>query len=277
LKAAPPGRVYAGSRGNWGGWMTFDSVAFFDLLPIEQFDTAMPWQTLSLNALYLWTLDLPNLKLCRLFNIRHVVAPATLTVPPFYRPIITASRYNLYEIDSGGYMQLGKLDRIMPMPPPWLFNSTNHDWIASDAPAQGRFIAYLSAHDPSGDDLKAAVIPSSADRDTPQLGSIADEVITPDSMIAKATAATSAVLVIKTSYHPNWRIFIDGHEQPTFMVSPSYIGTMLTPGQHQIRAEYRSSRLKKFLMVLGCLTLVATVGASVFGLEPRLFRNTSAS
>ena len=247
----------------------------YDLLPIEQFDTVMPWQTLSLNALYLWNLNLPNLKLCRLFNIRHVIAPLTLRVPPFYRPIATASRYNLYEIDSGGYMQLGTLARIMPMPHGRKFYTTNNAWIVSDAPARGQFIAYLSVHDALRDDLKAVISPDATGKDPLQLGSIEDEVITPDSMTARATATAAAVLVIKTSYHPNWHVFVDGHEQPAFMVSPSYIGTLLTPGQHQIRAEYRSSQLKKLLMVLSCLTLVAVIGASAFGLEPRIFRNTS--
>ena len=156
------------------------------------------------------------------------------------------------------------------------FNTTNRDWIASDAPARGRFIAYL----PGGalsDSLKDAVAASPAEQDDPAPGSIEDEVITPVSMRAKASASTSAVLVMKVSYHPNWHVFVDGHEQPAFMVSPSYIGTLLTPGQHQIRAEYRSGRLKKFLMLISFLTLAATVGVSAFGLERRVFRTISSS
>jgi hypothetical protein len=277
LRAAPPGRVYAGTRGNWGSWMTFERVFFYDLLPIAQFDTVMPWQTLSLNALYLWNLNLPNLKLCRLFNIRHVVAPSTVSVPSFYRPVVTASRYNLYEIDSGGYIQLGTLAKIIPMPHDRKFYATNNDWIVSDAPARGQFIAYLSAHDPVRDTLKAVLNPDATGQDSPPLGSIEDEIVTPDSMSARATATTAAVLVIKTSYHPNWHVFVDGHEQSAFMVSPSYIGTLLTPGQHQIRAEYRSSLLKKLLMVLSCLTLVSIIGARAFGSERRIFPTTSNS
>jgi hypothetical protein len=52
---------------------------------------------------------------------------------------------------------------------------------------------------------------------------------------------------------------VDGREQRTFMVSPSYIGVQLPPGQHQVRAEYRSSMLKNGLLALGCCTLLAGV------------------
>ena len=57
------------------------------------------------NALYLWNLNLPNLKLCRLFNIRHVVAPSTVSVPSFTGRWLPLRATIPYEIDSGGYMQ----------------------------------------------------------------------------------------------------------------------------------------------------------------------------
>jgi hypothetical protein len=271
LKQAPPGRVYAGTRGNWGGWMSIGLVALYDLLPVEEFETVMPWQTLSLNSVYLWGLNIPNSKLCTLFNIRYIVAPPQLQVPEYYRPLLTTDRYILYQLDSGGYMELGQVAQVLPLPiSGHKFMVGNQKWIASDEPARGRFIAYRSNPGQMESDLEAAIAPASLPDSSPSPGSIEDEVITPDSMSAQVSVTTSALLVLKVSYHPNWHVIVDGREQRTVMVSPSFIGTMLAPGKHQVRAEYRSSRLKKALMVLGGLILAATIGIWAFGLEPGL-------
>jgi uncharacterized membrane protein YfhO len=67
------------------------------------------------------------------------------------------------------------------------------------------------------------------------------------------------MLVIKTSYHPNWRVAIDGHATDTFMTSPSFIGVQVPAGDHLVRAEYRSAGLKKILLMIGALALLATL------------------
>jgi hypothetical protein len=268
LKAAPPGRVYAGSRGNWGTWMRIGEVHLFDLLPIDQFDTVMPWQNLSLNSPYLWRLDMPDETVCRLFNIRYVVAPRTVRTPKSYRRLLTTSSYILYEVDTGGYLQLGQIEQVFPMATSSTLHARNRDWIASDAPARSRFLAFLTRRDRTKGDVVAS--PDSGDNAS-QLGVIENETITPDSFSAQVTPTSPALLVFKTTYHPNWHVSVDGREQHSFMVSPSFIGILITPGRHEVRAEYRSSELKKMLMILSCITLIATIAMGALDLEPFLF------
>ncbi len=275
LKEAPPGRVYAGTRGNWGNWMQVGKVYLYDLLPIEQLTTVMPWQTLSLNAPLLWQLNIPNLDFCRLFNIRYIVAPPALRPPPFYRRKLVTSDYILYEIDSGGYLQLGQIDSVLPMPSSQALYARNRDWIASEYPAQGRFIAYRSPNDKLNDALKPTSTPDSSPENVGELGAIAREITTPDSFAAEVTATSPALLVFKATYHPNWHVVVDGREQHIFMVSPSFIGTMITPGRHQVSAEYRSSALKKWLLLLGCITLITILVVRTFGLESWFFGRLS--
>ena len=55
------------------------------------------------------------------------------------------------------------------------------------------------------------------------------------------------------------------------MVSPSFIGTLIGPGPHEVTAEYRSSKLKKLLIIISSLALLATLALGFFGLEPALF------
>jgi uncharacterized membrane protein YfhO len=68
-----------------------------------------------------------------------------------------------------------------------------------------------------------------------------------------------STLVLKATYHPNWRVAIDGTEAQAFMVSPSFIGVEMPAGSHRLRAEYRSPLLKTVLLILGASTLLATV------------------
>jgi hypothetical protein len=264
LKKAPPGRVYAGTRGNWGSWLRVGGIHLYDLLPTEQFATVMPWQTLSLNSPYLWDLSTPDAKLCRLFNIRYIVAPPTLTVPSFYRPLVTTSSLILYEVDSGGYLQLGQILQTLPAVSPFRFYFGNRKWIRSEEPSQGEFIA----HDPKSEESEAAAKPNSSSESTAAPGFIEHEVVKPDSFSAEVTANSPALLVLKVTYHPNWHVMVDGREQHSFMVSPSYIGTRITPGRHEVEAEYRSSTLKKLLMLLAAVTLIATIMISAFDLVP---------
>ena len=55
---------------------------------------------------------------------------------------------------------------------------------------------------------------------------------------------TAATLILKTTFHPNWHVTVDGQEVPTFMVSPSYIGISMPAGRHQVDAVYEATPIK---------------------------------
>ncbi len=267
LRKAPPGRVYAGTRGNWGTWMNVGSLHLYDLLPIEQFQTLMPWQTLSLNAPLLWQLNIPTPELCQLFNIRYVIAPANLNLPAFYNRALETSRFVVYQVDSGGYLQLGQVDQVRPTHSNYGLFRYNDQWIKSFHPEEARFTAFIAPGKESSRDLPMLLGQSIHSTESASLGQVLDETVTPDSLSANVIAKSSALLVIKVTYHPNWHVIVDGREQFTFMVSPSYIGTRIEAGRHQVKAEYRSSRLKKMLLVLSGLCLFGTL---VIGVAPRI-------
>ena len=240
LKNAPPGRVYAKTKGNWGEWMKLGAIHLYDLLPTEQFATVMPWQMLSLNAPLLWQLDIPSPEICQLFNIRYVIAPPVLKLPAAYREILNTSRYKLYETDSGGYMQFGQIARVKQLGSSQELFRTNREWLESDEPAKGQFTAFRTTDGISERDLVAPQ--SNRSSGASPAASITDEVVTPDLLSARVTTDSQSVLILKVTYHPNWHVTVDGVDQPAFMVSPSFIGVRMEQGHHEIRAEYRSSR-----------------------------------
>jgi uncharacterized membrane protein YfhO len=62
-----------------------------------------------------------------------------------------------------------------------------------------------------------------------------------------------STLVIKSTYHPNWQVSVDGVVVQDFMVSPSYIGISLPAGKHTVNAVYRPTPIKAPLIVLGVM------------------------
>ena len=73
------------------------------------------------------------------------------------------------------------------------------------------------------------------------------------------SCSTGATLVVKETYHPNWRASVDGQQVASFMVSPSYIGLTLPAGDHFVTLEYRATPLKTPLFGLGALVLLALI------------------
>ena len=64
------------------------------------------------------------------------------------------------------------------------------------------------------------------------------------------------MLLLKTAYHPNWRVTVDGEPAESLMLMPGYLGVQLAPGHHEVMVEYKSRTLRKVLMVLGILSLL---------------------
>jgi len=62
-----------------------------------------------------------------------------------------------------------------------------------------------------------------------------------------------STLVIKTTYHPDWQVSVDGVVVPDFMVSPSYIGVSLPAGKHTVDAVYRANPIKAPLVIFGSM------------------------
>ena len=67
-----------------------------------------------------------------------------------------------------------------------------------------------------------------------------------------------STLLLKASYHPNWRAIVDGIETDTVMLMPGFVGVKLPPGDHRVLMEYKSRRLRTTLLVLGLLILPLT-------------------
>jgi len=263
LRSLPPGRVYSGTRANWGASVRWGYVHMFDAIGVSMLPSvAPPYYAFSLNSDLLWIIDEANPQTYRTFNIRYIVAPPRVPLPAFLHPILFTRRYILYQADSGGFTQLGQITQLATIGSDLQLFVRNQGWLKSTAPERGRFTAFV--RDPARE--RGLIASPSAQAS----GSAVDQAITPDSMRARVNAAAPALLVFKVTYHPNWRVTVDGRPSRTLMVSPSYLGVPITAGVHEVIAEYRSSLLKNVLLAIGIIALAAVIALGIAGPEPRL-------
>jgi len=270
LRALPPGRIYSGTRANWGTSVRWGYVHLFDVIPAEMLTSvAPPYYAFSLNSDLLWIINEADPETYRIFNIRYIVAPPQVHLPAFLRPILVTRRYVLYEADSGGFTQLGEITQVATMGSDRQLFVRNQAWLRSSDPSRGEFTAFVG--DPVHQRGLIALAPG------PASGSVEDEAVTPDSLRARVQAGGSALLVFKVTYHPNWRVTIDGHRARTLMVSPSYLGVPIVAGNHVVVAEYRSSALKNVLLAIGGMMLFGVVALGFAGPELRLRERSNST
>lgn len=262
LKELPPGRTYAGLRANWGKELQFGDLHFYDLLTFHRIAAASPpYQSLSLNADLIWHFDDQNQAHYNLFNVKYVVAPSGLAMPVFLRPIKKTARYTLYQAETGGYAAFAAITGVKSTGSQSALFFENRDWLLSAEPAAGRFIRYEYPvrQAKAGGSANGKTPPSLPGQACSAGGAISEGRVLSGQIDLRVECPIASVLVLKVTYHPNWRVAIDGREVWPFMVSPSFLGVEVPAGQHQVRAEYRSPAYKTALLLLGVCTLIATI------------------
>lgn len=262
LRALPPGRTYAGLRANWGKELQFGDLHFYDLLTFHRIAaTSPPYQSLSLNADLIWHFDDRNQAHYRLFNVKYVVAPSGLAMPAFLRPINRTVRYTLYRAETGGYAAFAEITGVKRAESQSALFLENRNWLLGAEPAAGRFVRYeyLVGHTKAEGSAGGKTPPSLAGQGCAANGAISEGQVSPGQIDLQVECPLASVLILKVTYHPNWRIAIDGRDVRSFMVSPSFLGVEVPAGRHQIRAAYRSPAYKTALLLLGVGGLIATI------------------
>lgn len=265
LRGQPPGRVFAGLRSTgYGPQMNFaipfNSVRFSDLLVFNGFSVvAAPYSSLSLNADLIWDFSTDRLEQYEVLGVRYVVAPAGTQLPSFLRPITRTPRYVLYAAPTNGYATYGELmDRQSARTQRSLF-AVNRPWFGSPDVAALRFHRF--DFPASADGAVAGAAPG-----CPR-ATYAYERVRQSRIDLLVGCAERSTLVLKVTYHPNWQVIVDGRPAETFMVSPSFVGVALEPGDHFVTAEYRATPAKTPLFWSGVLVLA---GVAAYAWRERL-------
>jgi hypothetical protein len=255
LGAQPQGRVYAGLRANWGQTLDFgipfNSVRFYNVLADRGLDAvAPPNQSLSLNADMLWEFNDQELSHYRLFNVDYVIGPRAVKFPAELRVLTTTPKYVLYAAPGRGYAEYAAIARSEPTSTQADLFTRGLAWLRGGEPARWAFTRF---------DYRTARTEPSAPIADCATGRVNYERVQPARLEILARCDATSAMVVKVTYHPNWRVTVDGADAATFMASPSYLAFALPAGEHFIVAEYRSTPIKAPLLALGGLVLAACV------------------
>ena len=262
LRTLPPGRVYAGLAGTWGSSYRVGAIPMYALLQDQGFDMlGYLYAPFSLNSDIQVLFDERRQDEYNLFNVRYVVAPVGRSFPSFVRPIGTFGNNRLFQVDTTGYFDVVQ-PTITLVGDKSDFYQAASSWLAGPEPGlkqEPRLILDGSGHG------NAAVVPlalsapaisrSMTDAITPT-GNITSEQVGKNGSYAATVEVKSASMVMaKVTFHPGWRVTVDGTTVKPVMLMPSFVGIPVTPGTHRIQMTYQASRLRLILELLGVLTL----------------------
>ena len=257
VRTAGDGRVYAGTKANWGHVYTVGDRPVYLELENADIDAIGAWlNTESLSSDVEAHFDERNLADYDLFNIKYLILPQDHPPPVSAYLLARSGRHTLWEVATSGYLEV-----VDSVGPPIVADRNDigpqtADFMESSALRQRQFptVAFNGAAAASPT-LAGAVTPStSAGSVTNQSAALDDGVFS-----GQVTAARSAVVLLKTTYEPGWRVSIDGTNAQPIMVAPSFVGVTVPPGNHSVVFRFATYSLYPLWLALGLITFVALV------------------
>ncbi|EKD67472.1 MAG: hypothetical protein ACD_48C00387G0002 [uncultured bacterium] len=273
LQSTSPGRIYA-LRGSEGKAFEIASTPYYMQLSTYGLPTVL-WmpETWSMNSDTEQFFVEENISHYDLYNIRYVVTNPEKKSQPFWKLLKETEHWKLYGIlkqvqdDNTGYITIGTAPSIVSAKKTDIINLI-HLWIQSDYPKQLIFpelrsneVTKLRTNDilphfrmidpttyqtPDGvahslfAEIPSYLSPLSNLSDLVKITSQSDDT----DMVFKATVEVktpcpTCVVVLKQTYHPNWKVIINGKSTKTINVFPSFVGVRLeTPGTYDIIFSY---------------------------------------
>src|SRR5262249_10652461 len=101
------GRTYSGLAATWGNQFRVGSVPFHAILSVHHIPAlSFLYHAMARPSDLMVWFDENNPVHYRLFNVSHVIAPATQSLPPFLRPKSSVGEFRLYDTPAAGYFDL---------------------------------------------------------------------------------------------------------------------------------------------------------------------------
>ncbi|MDO8451655.1 MAG: hypothetical protein Q7S76_02190 [bacterium] len=283
LSSLPPGRIYTGRGGGWGRNFRVAETPYYMILSTFGFPTIL-WlpETWSLNSDTEQYFDEANQAHYDLYNVRYVVVPQEIQPQPFWKFIKETTSWKLYEVETEGPVLNEVEGYVATGVRPAIVSSDKTDfvnvvrlWIQSDSPSQGlypeltfddgypkktgipnfRMIDEASYIVPDGSRhslfAEPPVYASSVKR---QALSVKNESNDTD-MVFRARVTldqdcAECIVILKQTYHPNWRATVDGAPVNPFAVFPFFTAVpVATAGTHDVTFSYEPSLLKHTLIL----------------------------
>lgn len=277
-----PGRIYAGRPGNWGRDFRFSSTQMYLAVsltkPISQF-LPESWSPNSDNE-QMFDERVPEDY--NLYNLKYIITdPSKFTPPSNVKKIDTFGQFHLYSVPTTGYFDIISSNMMVNADKTNLVNII-HLW-------QKSFVRLWNMHPLIT--LENQIPPKNINRtiqmtdisnfkengeeknifealpfsfpDATISGKIIKEEITPnETYVVKVEVpknCSSCFTMFKMTYHPNWKVILDGKEVEKYATFPFFIAIPTSPGTHTLEFQYKPNTLKILLLVLEIVVLVGVL------------------
>jgi hypothetical protein len=210
-------------------------------------------QALSLNAALLPKLPADNVALFDMYDVRTVILPASVTqAPPFFTPLFRNARYAAWRVPTSGAVGYVAVDRDTVARSQRQLWNVGKAWFFGDGPrtrtvTRVHYGPTVASHE------------TFASRAGCLGGQITNEQVSSQRVSATVSCPSASALMFKQSYHPNWRVRIDGAPVATYLVTPAFLAVDMPAGQHAVEAEYVPTASKRPLLLLGLIVLLLGV------------------
>jgi Tfp pilus assembly protein PilF len=256
VKAAGEGRAYAGTKANWGHQYTVGDRPVYLELENADADAIGLWlNTESLSSDVEAQFDETNPAEYDLFNIRYLILPQDHAPPVKADLLARSGRHTLWQVATSGY--LGVVDTVAP---PIVADRNNIGPLSAAFMASGALQHHQFPTVAFNGARAAAPTLVSAGPSTPagtvnsQSASIAEGLFS-----GQVTTNRNAVVLLKSTFEPGWKVSVDGVDSQPIMVAPSFVGVNVAPGEHTVTFRFATYAWYPELLGLGLLTFVALV------------------
>ncbi len=282
LRSLPPARIFAGRGGGFGKDFRVAETPYYMQLSTFGLPTTL-WlpETWSMNSDTEQYFSEDQAKDYDLYNMRWVAAPPDQKPQPFWKKIDEAATWKLYEVPTSGYFTTGVRPAIVAVDKRSFVNVVRL-WIQPDAPKNGLFPELTFDKDyPKTTGLPNFKMIDEVTYKTPDqkthnlwneppqyqqstFSAILQTEVVDSDMIFKTHVevgenCVECLVILKQTYHPNWKATVDGKAVTPIIVFPFYIGIPVTQGTHEVIVSYEPSGLKMGLLFVEIVSIIAFI------------------
>jgi hypothetical protein len=244
------GRAYAGLPAGWGPDFYVGGTPVYAFLSTAQVPAvSFPYNASALPTDIMLRFNERDPAHYRLFNVRSVLAPTNSRPPEFLQPEPAIGRFQVLRAPGAGYFGVVDVNDARPVTRETFFDLAD-SWLRGGAFAQGRYIR-LDFHGEPATDLP----PAQAWNSPP--GSVIAEGRTAQRYAATVESSRPAFVLFRMTWHPGWKVLVDGTPVKSAMLTPGFLGAPITQGRHEVVCRYDPGNNKLWLALAGFAVTIA--------------------
>ncbi|MEW5692050.1 MAG: hypothetical protein AB1765_01995 [Candidatus Hydrogenedentota bacterium] len=281
LKTLPVARLYISDTFCDGSHFTYGLLPMYSDKPVLYGYTVAAGLN-SLPFYYSQYLALDNASELNLFNVRYLLSFNDRRPPLLFNKIYSNKIYSLYEFNTSGYFDVCYSDIAIIGNKKSVRKTILNFWSHSSLLQQKRFITIFDEKadysksisfknriyvNNNGDIIE--LIWNNCKIPVDQLNhlllnttnpvpviQIIEEKIDYNKYSAKVSVDTDAIILLKVSYHPYFKCFVDENKTEIIQLSPGFIGAKINQGIHNVTFIYKPGMEKYILYLISIATIL---------------------